>query len=122
MHPVMNDTKWDKLRIAMYELGPLSPKWRTLDTENGYLSPWDSEWYYHFRDGGYRTIQWVEIAVTTEAQRETVLSQLAKIHLPGEETESGFRIFGYVADGQVVDYLRPSNSQLDTDAQGRRST
>ncbi|ARS71434.1 hypothetical protein CN221_35960 [Sinorhizobium meliloti] len=30
---------------------------------------------------------------------------LKAIHLPGEETESGFRVFGYGQKGQTLEYL-----------------
>lgn len=120
MHPVMNDTKWDELRIAMYELGSLSPQWRTLDVENAHLSSWDGEWFHHFRAGGYRTIQWLEVATSSEVQRQAALLNLSKIHVPGEAMDSGFRVFGYIEDGQAVDYLRFSNTSLDP-AASRRS-
>lgn len=57
MHPLMNDTKWDELRLAMYGLKGVASRWRTLDVESGYLSVWDRDWYYHFRNGGYKFIQ-----------------------------------------------------------------
>ena len=105
MLSLMNDTKWDELRLAMYELGPLSPKWRTLDVENGHLSEWDGEWFYHFRNGGYKFIKWVEIAIESPAQRQAVLTELAKVHVPGKSTETGFRVLGYTELGVEVDYL-----------------
>jgi hypothetical protein len=106
MHQLMSDTKWDELRLAMYGLDGLAPRWRTLDTESGYLSNWGREWYYHFRSGGYKSIQWVEIAVDTDEQRVTVLGELVRIHVPGERTESGYRVFGYAKMKQAVDYIR----------------
>jgi hypothetical protein len=105
MHPLMNDTKWDELRLAMYRMEGLSPRWRTLDVENGYLSEWDREWYYHFRTGAYKCIQWVEIAVDNDAQRLAVLRELVRIHVSGEKTESGYRVFGYARPEQAVDYI-----------------
>jgi hypothetical protein len=105
MLPLMNDTKWDELRLAMYELGPLSPKWRTLDVENVYLSDWDGEWFYHFRNGSYEFIKWVEIAVESPEQKQAVLTELVKIHVPGIRTESGFRVLGYAELGNEVDYI-----------------
>jgi hypothetical protein len=30
---------------------------------------------------------------------------LTAIHLPGEETEDGFRVYGYALPGQTLDYL-----------------
>lgn len=101
----MNDTKWDELRLAMYEMEGLSPRWRTLDVENGYVSEWDREWYYHFRTGGHKSIQWVEIAVDNDAQRLAVLRELVRIHVPGEKLESGYRVFGYAKPEQAVDYI-----------------
>jgi|GEM_PF-6852862 len=56
----MDDTKWDEVRLAMYGLGPRSPRWRTRDRVSGYVSDWDGEWFYDFRTGGDDTIEWVE--------------------------------------------------------------
>jgi len=50
MLAVMNNTKWDELRLAMYHM-ELSPKWITLSL-NGHESNPDREWFYHFKDGG----------------------------------------------------------------------
>ncbi len=103
--PVMNDTKWDELRLAMHELDTLSPRWRTKDAENGYVSEWDGEWFYHFRADGYATIEWVELETPDEARRQAVRAVLKRVHVPGEETAEGFRVFGYVDSGQPVDWL-----------------
>ena len=54
--PLMNNTKWDQLRLAMYDLDDFSPRWRTKDL-SGYLSDWDGEWFHHFRTSGYETIE-----------------------------------------------------------------
>jgi hypothetical protein len=105
MQRLMNDTKWDELRLAMYGLGPLSPKWRTLDVENGHLSDWDGEWFHHFRSGGYKFIKWVEIAVENAEQTRAVVTELARVHVPGTPTETGYRVLGYVELGIAVDYL-----------------
>jgi hypothetical protein len=107
MHPVMNDTKWDELRLGMYGLGKQSPRYRTRALENGYESSWDGEWYYHFRDGGYRSIEWVEIEVTSSEQLMAVQDVLASIHVPGERTPLGFKVYGYMRPGMAVDYVAP---------------
>ena len=101
----MNDTKWDELRLGMYELGDVSPRWRTRTRRTGYVSNWDREWFYHFREGGYDTIEWVEIATSSSDQHRAVLEVLRRVHVPGEETETGFRVFGYAQAGQAIDYL-----------------
>jgi len=103
VNPVMNQTKWDELRLAMYGLGGQCPRWRTKD-RSGYVSPWDAEWFYHFREGGYGSIEWVEIRVTTPEQDVAVEAALRLVHVPGHRVEQGFCVYGYVTDG-AVDYL-----------------
>jgi hypothetical protein len=101
----MNDTKWDELRFAMYGLGEGSPRWRTRTVGSGYVCPWDGEWFYHFRIGGYADTEWVEIEVTSAKQKSDVLAALRRIHVPGVETEHGFKVFGYLESGERLDYL-----------------
>lgn len=80
------------------------PSWSTL-SKNGYRSKPDREWFYHFREGGYETILHLDIQVDTPAQRELVRSALKKVHVPGEETPNGFRVFGYLQGGQAADFI-----------------
>ena len=74
----MNDTKWDELRLAMYGLGDLRPRW---------------------------SIEWVEIQVLSADQDVAVPALLREIHLPGHRIETGFRIYGYARDGNAVDFI-----------------
>ena len=104
MIPLMNNTKWNELRIGMYGLGALAPQFRVRNVHSGCVGNWDGEWFYHFC-GRHEEDEWVEIAVTSDAQREAVLQVLRSVHVPGEVTETGFRIFGYAPLGAVVDYL-----------------
>ena len=102
-NPAMNNTKWEELRLAMYELDP-TPAWSTL-SKSGYQSRRDREWFYHFRDGGHDDILHVDIFAESPVQRELVRSALRKIHVPGEETADGFRVFGYLRQGQSADFI-----------------
>ncbi len=102
---LMNDTKWEEIRLAMYGLGELHPKWRTRDRETGFVSPWDGEWFYHFRTGGYSTIEWLEIATVSETQRAAVLDALRAIHVPGQKIGDTFRVYGYAPAGVPLEYL-----------------
>jgi hypothetical protein len=104
VNPVMNDTKWDELRLGMYGLGDLRPRWRTKDV-SGYTSEWDGEWFYHFRAGGYTTIEWVEISVTSPEQDAAVLELLQKVHVPGHRVEQGYRVYGHVGAQIVIDFI-----------------
>lgn len=103
--PVMNDTKWRELQRAMYEIEEFCPRWRTRSLENGVVSAWDGEWFYHFAEGGFSDIEWLEIETEDAAEAAVVLAKLKKIHVPGFQREHGFRVYGYVKAGQSVDYL-----------------
>lgn len=40
-----------------------------------------------------------------KSKRQSVLSELTKVHAPGEHTELGFRVLGYAGLGTEVSYL-----------------
>lgn len=105
MHPILNNTKWEELRVAMYNLGAIHPKWRTKDVKSGYICPWDGEWFYHFRAGGYDSIEWVEIRVDSPEQDKAVETALKSIHVPGERTETGFKVYGYQRPGAALSHI-----------------
>jgi hypothetical protein len=102
---VMNNTKWEELRLAMYALGSLHPRFRVKIIVTGHISEWDGEWYHHFRDGGYDDLEWVEIRTPDLAQREAVRTCLREIHVPGEEFAEGFRVVGWIEPGASVGYI-----------------
>ena len=105
MHSVMNNTKWRELQMAMINLQEKKPYWRTRCITNGYVSNWDGDWHYHFSEGGFKDIEWVELKVKNEEQKGSVLSVLKSINLPGEVTDIGFMLYGYIDEGDVVDYI-----------------
>ena len=104
MSPVMNNTKWEELRLGMIGLGTQSPRFRVRNLHSGYVSAWDGEWFHHFY-GHHEEDEWVEISVTSAAQHEAVLRVISSVHVPGVTTETGFKIFGYVPRGTHVEYL-----------------
>jgi hypothetical protein len=101
---VMNDTKWEEIRLAMSNY-PINRQWRTKDIETGYICPWDGEWYYHFKLGGYKTIEWLEIKAETDEIRNDLLKILNSIHVPREVFDDVIRVYGYVEIGKFTDYL-----------------
>ena len=105
MKPVMNNTKWEELRLAMYGVDP-APRFRTRTVETGHVSSWDSEWYHHFREGGYDSIEWVEIEPVDEDSHPLILAELRRIHVPGEFDEHRFVVRGHVPDGEPVDWIQ----------------
>ncbi|WP_017264195.1 hypothetical protein [Sinorhizobium meliloti] len=72
---------------------------------NSHYSGGDQEQFHHFPSGGYASILYVDITADDPAHREAIRDALKAIHLPGEETETGFRVFGYGQKGQILDYL-----------------
>ncbi len=103
LNPAMNNTKWDEVRLAMYAIKP-PPCWSAL-FRSGYRSSPDREWFYHFREDGYASFLHVDIIVDSPVQRELVRSALRKVNVPGEELPEGFRVFGYLEDGQSAALL-----------------
>lgn len=103
---VMNNTKWEELRLAMYELGRLHPQFRIKDRDRDEPWAWDGDWCYHFRLRAYEAIEYVDLRVGSQEQRDAVGDRLRAIHLPGTETDEGFRICGWIKPGDFVEYLR----------------
>jgi hypothetical protein len=103
VHPVMNDTKWNELRLAMHAI-ERTTNWRCMST-TGYYSAPDAEWFYHFSAGGYEDIRYVDIFADSPSHRDEIRSALKTIHVPGEETDGGFRVYGYSPPGQSLNYL-----------------
>ena len=100
----MNNTKWKEIQKAMHGLQE-SPQWRTRCITNSYISNWYGDWFYHFSEGGFEDIEWVEIKTENEGQSKLILSLLKSIHMSGIKTESGFKVYGYLPDGESIDYL-----------------
>lgn len=100
---LMNNTKWEEIRLAMYEY-PVAILWRVKNIDNSYLSNWDGEWFYHFKSGGYNTIEWLEIKVDDEKIKNDILSILRRIHVPGVVLENSIKVYGY-SKGEFVDYI-----------------
>ena len=82
-----NNTKWNELISEIREL-PNPPCYRTK-VVNGYISGWDSEWYYHL-PFPLLCVEWIDIELT-----DNVLSLVSSIGFEFEKTESSIRIWGY---------------------------
>ena len=50
-------------------------------------------------------MRYVDIFANNALHRQQIASALKTIHLPGEETGDGFRVYGYALPGQAIDYL-----------------
>ncbi|WP_371260666.1 DUF6678 family protein [Bradyrhizobium sp. WSM2793] len=105
-YAVANDTKWRELWEAVLDLPPpCRPRFRCRNLETGNLSHWDGEWFYHWMSAGWNWMEWAELSVETTPQRERVRAILKRIRFVGEKTTAGFRIYGYVRNGEAADYI-----------------
>lgn len=103
LQPLLNDTRWRELRLAMLELEH-PPQWVSTAI-GGYRYGPDREWFYHFQQRGYSDLLHVDIIADDHVHRQAIRAAILPIHLPGAETEKGFRIFGYAQPGQFVDFI-----------------
>jgi hypothetical protein len=99
----MNNTKWEEIRLAMCEY-PKTVMWRIKNINNAFISAWDGEWYYHFQEGGYDTIEWLEVKFDNELMKKDIVSILQKIHVAGEVLKDSIKVYGYVND-KYIDYI-----------------
>jgi len=102
---LMNATRWEEIRLGMYALGVISPRWRVRELHSRYLSDWDGEWFYHFKVGGYEHIEWLEIETTSPEQTSAVQDVLLQVRVPGERIGNVFRVYGYAPLGKPMDYV-----------------
>ncbi len=103
LQPLMNDTKWEELRLAMYDVRP-APRFVQVTTAGQSYGP-DREWFYHFREPPYRELLRVEIYADDAAHRLEIRPKLEAIHLPGKETSGGFVSVGDCEPGDVGDVI-----------------
>ena len=95
-----NNTKWSELQARMSGAGTTAPYWRTCAT-NGFVYPptgQDGDWTYHFRLGGYETIEWCEMTPRGSPGCigvDEVESICREIGFEFERTADVVRIIGY---------------------------
>ncbi|NMR26884.1 hypothetical protein HH219_15335 [Pseudoalteromonas sp. NEC-BIFX-2020_015] len=82
-----NNTKWNKLISEVREL-TYHPQYRTK-VVNGYISHWDSEWYYHL-PFPMLSVEWIDIELT-----KPVLNLVSNMGFEFEVKDSTIRVWGY---------------------------
>ncbi|KPA22136.1 hypothetical protein shim_15830 [Shimia sp. SK013] len=98
-YSVCNDTKWLELRACMLAVPPaLRPSFRSKFLLNGYVSRWDSEWHYHFLEGGFTNVEWFDLKFEL-SPTEALVNDILAIGLAGFGTEHGVRLLGYAPNG-----------------------
>lgn len=103
LYSCMNNTKWNEIRLAMHSMQS-PPLWKVTSLK-GYESSADGEWFYHFCEGGYLNIQYLDVLTNSVEQHAEVGAILRAIHVPGIETSTGYRILGYADSLSDIDYL-----------------
>lgn len=95
-----NNTKWSELQKIMSGLAQRDPYWKTQAT-NGFVYPpqgWDGDWTYHFRLGGYKSIEWCEMQPRLTGGALTLAEVVAiclRIGFEIEAHETSVRVIGY---------------------------
>ena len=94
-----NNTKWAELRALFLSIEAAHrPEFRSKCITNGYISEWDGEWYYHFNEGGFKEIEWIELKFES-VDCTDMFGGLLEIGLVGEIRDNLLRIYGYVPKG-----------------------
>lgn len=102
----MNDTKWNEIFTVFYQNEcdgniPLV-RWRTKDLETGFISNWDGSWtHFGCEPRNWKNIDYLQIELT-EQNREFVLQELKRVHIPGTISNGVATIYGYRQD---IDYI-----------------
>lgn len=102
----MNNTKWNAIFKAFYSYEcnnvPVIIRWRTKDCKNGFLSKWDNTWtHFGCEQREWDAIEYLQIELTN-CNRNIVIEQLKKIHVPGVISDNVITVYGYRQD---VDYI-----------------
>jgi uncharacterized protein DUF6678 len=110
----MNNTKWDKLRELMVELGNECPLYRVQCLRAPPAHGWDGDWYYHLPT--YKSIEWLDIDPILRERRGQLLEDkkmdytqryvnlLKENHIPFSFEGEYIRIWGYQRLGQMIDF------------------
>ena len=99
MFSVMNNSKWEALRLEMYELKVSSPRWRTKDLDTGYVSPWDGDWFYHFNDGQGNVLHPIAISFLNQVDDTIRVHKLRNVFAVGH-IDNPFSIQKIFVNGQ----------------------
>ncbi|WP_152610544.1 DUF6678 family protein [Leisingera sp. ANG-DT] len=104
-YAVCNHTKWMELRALVLSLGADErPDFRSRCIASGNVSGWEREWFYHFCDGGFADLEWVELRGSCLADAE-FQKRLAQIGLAGKAEGNAVLIFGFVTCGETAEKL-----------------
>ena len=60
--------------------------------------------FFHFKLGGYTTIEWLEIKVDNDEIKNDLVNIFNKVHVPGEVLNDKIKIYGYIKD-RFMDYI-----------------
>ena len=110
----MNNTKWDRLRELMVELGNERPLYRVKCLREPPTQGWDGNWYYHLPT--YKNIEWLDTDPILRERRgalledtkmdytQTYVNPLNENHIPFSFEGEYIRIWGYQRPGQIIDF------------------
>ncbi|WP_125784677.1 DUF6678 family protein [Pseudoalteromonas rubra] len=101
-----NNTKWNELISEIREWKPWQPSYRSKWV-NGYISYWDTEWYYHL-PFPFVGVQWLDIGTHQEVMTgqlieneiidhsEKIINLLDNIGFSFAISDDFIRVWGYL--------------------------
>ncbi|WP_317850997.1 DUF6678 family protein [Pseudomonas sp. BF-RE-24] len=92
MVPVMSNTKWSELILAMLDSPGMTPEFRlrSILGRGDYCANWDRDWHYHIHP--VEEIEWIELRATSQ---DWLLSILRGNHVPFSLEIEEIRVWGY---------------------------
>lgn len=104
-YSVCNHTKWMELRTRALDVETENrPEFRSKYIPNGHISNWDCEWFYHFRDGGFEGLEWIELRGRI-LQHKPFQNQIEEIGFVGRKERSTLQLFGYLRREELAEKL-----------------
>lgn len=92
MVPVMNNTKWSALVMAVLGAPEMKTEFRlrSILGRCDYSTHWDRDWHHHIHP--VEEIEWIELRA---ASQDWLLSILRTHHIPFSQETEGLRVWGY---------------------------
>jgi|SRR5581483_558768 len=92
---VANTTKWNELLTFMRERDGWTPSFKTKWLINGYVSDWDSEWWYHPSTIPFVGVEWLDMRLSPGEDDSWITEKLKSIGLDHEKVGDIIRVWGY---------------------------
>jgi hypothetical protein len=104
----MNIPKWEELRLAMLSF-ERQPPWRTRDAEKGMNHPGTPNGSITSASAAFTPQSGLRLPHRVPSTFRKLKEALARLHVPGERTEDGFKVYGFIPIGKALDYVQAAS-------------